>query len=73
MKMKFLEFRLIVLKHEKLQNFWIASFIGQKYELYIVRPEKPVQGVGDFLVVGRGMVGVLERDTEVPMPSRAHY
>ena len=32
---------------------------------------RPVQGVGDFFIVGRGMFGMLERDTEVPMLSRA--
>ena len=30
-----------------------------------------MQGVGDLLVVGRGMFGVLERDAEGTMPSRA--
>ena len=30
------------------------------------------EGDGKFFVVGRGMFGMIERDTEVQMPSRAH-
>ena len=45
---------------------WLAPNIMPKEPSEQKTPPQPVQGVGDFFVVGRGMFGMLERDTEVP-------